>query len=172
MSAVESRIMNSRYSLGLSGMHGWELDGSPQLDFTEVDPSVCFPLSGVMGSSFYRGVLEYKAEAVLGVVTNLSDRGILGLSPVGIRYNFTVLGGRLVPYVDGTLGAVYLNVHRDIQGTRFNFIETVGAGVRYFVTDGLALGAGFRYRHLSNADIRKPNHGLDTGFVVVGLSYY
>jgi opacity protein-like surface antigen len=172
-SALEERLVSNDYSVGLTVDRGWSLNhGARGLDFYEAMPSVTFPISGVMGRSFYRGMFEYKVEGLVGVVTNRSDRGIAGLSPVGLRYNFTPVGAKVSPYIEGLLGGVYLNVHRDVQGTRFNFIESIGAGVNCFATEKLAFNIGFRYRHLSNADIREPNKGANTAFLVLGLSYF
>lgn len=171
-SSYEMRLAETGYGVGLMGGYGVEVGDPPELDIAQVMPSVSFPVTGAVGDGFYRGVLEYKIEGVLGYVDNLNHRGQLGLSPVGFRYNLTGSGGRLVPFVEAMLGAVYLNVPKTIQGTRFNFTESFGAGVRVFVSEGFALEASARFRHLSNAGIREPNPGINTAFVLVGVSYY
>jgi len=168
----EATIAGSGYGFGMLGGYGIEMGKPPSLDFALLHPYVTLPLTGPVGGSFYRGVLEYKIEGGLGYVDNLSHRGEAGLSPVGLRYNFTASGGRLVPYVEGTLGMVYLNVPKTLQGTRFNFTESAGVGVRYFVSDRVSVDIQARYRHLSNAGIREPNPGFNTGFLLVGISYY
>lgn len=168
----EATIAGSSYGVGISGGYGIELGKPPSLDFALLHPYVTLPLTGPVGGSFYRGVLEYKIEGDLGYVDSLGHRGEAGLSPVGLRYNFTASGGRVVPYVEGLLGMVYLNVPKTVQGTRFNFTESAGVGVRYFVSDRVSVDVQARYRHLSNAGIREPNPGFNTGFLLVGISYY
>ena len=169
---AEELIVTSRYSVGILGGYGFEIGSKPTLDFAEVLPYLTFPISDVMGRSFYRGVFEYKAEAVLGVITNMNNHGIVGISPVGIRYNFTALGGDFVPYLEILAGGVYANVPHAVQGTRGNFIETVSLGANYFVSKKTALQLQVRYRHLSNAGIKLPNPGINTVSFFVGLDYY
>jgi len=168
----EKILSNSKYSLGLLAGYGFELFGRPDLGLVEVLPSVAFPIDSIKGKIFYRGVLEYKIEPVLGLFSEYNDHGEVGIFPLGLRYNFTALDGRLMPYIEGQLGAVYLDVPKKIQGTRFNFMESAGAGVRYFLSDKLAVNIQARYKHMSNAGIRKPNGGISSAFLLLGLDYY
>lgn len=171
-SSYEKKIAETGYGLGLMGGYGIEVGKAPKLDIAQVMPWVSFPITDAVGEGFYRGVIEYRVEGVLGYVDNLNHRGQFGLSPVGFRYNLTASGGRLIPFVECTLGAVYLDVPKEIQGTRFNFTESFGVGMRVFVSDGFALEVSGRFRHLSNGGIKEPNPGINTVFVVVGVSYY
>jgi hypothetical protein len=171
-SAYEAVLADSGYGLGVLGGYGVEVGDPPELDIAQVMPFISFPLSGPVGKGIFRGVPEYKVEAVIGYVDNFDQRGQVGINPVGLRYNLTAAGGRVVPFVEGVLGVAYLNVPKKVQGTRFSFTEGIGAGVRVFVSDGFALEVSGRYRHLSNAGIRKPNPGINTAFILVGFSYY
>lgn len=78
--------------------------------------------------------------------------------------------GRVRPYAEAGLGAALFS--RDRLGgkdfsTRFQFSEHVGLGVefaeRWF--------AGLQYSHYSNADIEKPNDGLDLHQIVIGMHF-
>lgn len=172
---TEDIIANTGYSIGMAAGYGVGVEvfgAHNHADFVHVLPSVSFPLSGVMGGSFYRGVLEYKIEPVFGLMTNLDNRVEAGLSPVGLRYNFTALDGPAVPYFEVLLGGVYINTPRGVHAEGFNFIESAAVGVRYFLTERTAVDIGARFRHLSNAGIREPNGGLNNVFLLVGLSYY
>jgi len=168
----EEVIANTNYSLGLMSGYGFKLGDRPRLDVTEMLPFIAFPISGVVGRSFYRGVFEYKIEPVLGLLTSFNNRGEAGLSPIGVRYNFTGLSGRTVPYVEGQLGAVYLDVPNSVQGSTFNFITGAAAGIKYFITQKTALNLQCRYRHLSNAGIDTPNPGINSVQLLVGISHY
>lgn len=171
-SSYEKTIAETSYGLGFMGGYGIEVGNPPELDIAQVMPSVSLPMTGAVGDGFYRGVLEYRIEGVLGYVDNFNHRGQLGLNPIGFRYNLTASGNRLVPFVECMLGVVYLNVPKKIQGTRFNFTESFGAGMRVFVSDGFAVEVSGRFRHLSNGGIKEPNPGINTVFVLVGVSYY
>jgi len=47
-----------------------------------------------------------------------------------------------------------------------------GAGLSYFVTDSLAVNAGYRFQHISNGHTSTPNRGVDSDSGVVGVSFY
>lgn len=171
-SVYENAIANSSYSLGLQAGYGIRLWDNPHIDIALALPSVSFPISGVRGRSWYRGIWEYKVEGVFGIITNLNDRAEIGLSPVGLKYNFTGAGTRLVPYSELLLGAEYFNVPRTVQGTRFNFRVSYGLGCQYFITQGTALNLEARFEHVSNAGIREPNLGVNSGFLLAGMNFY
>jgi opacity protein-like surface antigen len=162
-------------SLSLQGGYGakvWD-QNHHVLSTALLLPSVYLPISDVlMEKTIFRGVLQWKFEAVLGLMTTENNRGIAGGSPIGLRYNFTRGNGRFVPYAETTLGAGYVNVHKDVQGTRFNFIETASLGTQYFLSDKLSLDVQARYMHISNAGLHEPNRGQNLMFGIVGVNYY
>jgi lipid A 3-O-deacylase len=47
-----------------------------------------------------------------------------------------------------------------------------GAGLSYFVTNALAVNAGYRFQHISNAHTSDPNRGFNSDSGVIGVSYY
>jgi len=75
------------------------------------------------------------------------------------------------PYIKAGLGMVYMTQHTREQSTQFNFIEQGGLGLHYFFRKNTAFTLEGRFRHLSNASIKHPNTGINTYFVVAGLSY-
>jgi len=74
------------------------------------------------------------------------------------------------PYIKAGVGMVYMTQHTREQGTQFNFSEQVGAGIHYFFWKNTAFTIEGRYRHVSNAGMRKPNKGLQSYFALVGIS--
>lgn len=78
----------------------------------------------------------------------------------------------LYPYLEGGVGMIYMTQHTREQSTQFNFTQQIGAGITYFLKDGLAISAGYRYRHLSNASIDSPNRGIDSNSVIFSLSFF
>ena len=78
---------------------------------------------------------------------------------------------RFQPYVKAGAGVIYLTQHAKEQSTQCNFIEYAGAGINYFFKPDTAFTLEYRYRHLSNASIRRPNGGIDTHFILTGISY-
>jgi hypothetical protein len=77
---------------------------------------------------------------------------------------------KFYPYIEGGLGMVHLTQQTREQATQFNFNETVGIGMTYFLKKNLTLNLGYRYRHISNASIKRPNKGIDTNLFICGVS--
>jgi hypothetical protein len=78
---------------------------------------------------------------------------------------------KLQPYVKTGAGFVYITQHTLEQGTQFNFIEYGGTGIHYFVFKNTALTFEYRFRHLSNADIKDPNAGINSYLILGGICY-
>ena len=52
------------------------------------------------------------------------------------------------------------------------FLLQAGVGVHYFATDALALTAGVRFSHCSNANLGERNTGLNAVMPYVVLSFF
>ncbi|MCU0651772.1 MAG: acyloxyacyl hydrolase [Candidatus Omnitrophica bacterium] len=78
---------------------------------------------------------------------------------------------KLQLYAKAGVGVSYMTNHTWEQSTQFNFIESGGLGAKYFLTKNFALIAEGRMRHLSNAGVKQPNHGINTYFALAGVSY-
>ena len=76
------------------------------------------------------------------------------------------------PYVKAGAGFDYMTLHTYEQSTQFNFIEQGAIGIHYFFTKNTAFTLEGRIRHLSNASIEEPNHGINTYYVVTGITYH
>jgi len=93
--------------------------------------------------------------------------GEIGLTPV-FRLQPNELKG---PYLEGGIGMHLLSQSMLADkrfGTRFQFGEHVGVGFRFGATSAFDLG--YRFQHLSNADIKRPNNGIN--FHQVRLQYH
>jgi len=72
----------------------------------------------------------------------------------------------------GGVGVDWFSLHPQEQGTQVNFVPQVGLGLRVPLRCGRwYLRLEYRYRHLSNAGMDSPNHGIDAHCVLVGLSW-
>lgn len=108
------------------------------------------------------GRLSHDARA--GQNGNITD---IGFTPV-FRWQRDDLKGF---YLEGGIGAHYLS--RTSLGdkrlsTQFQFGDHVGFGYRFGAKG--ALDVGFRYQHLSNGGIKKPNDGLN--FQQIRVQYH
>ena len=118
----------------------------------------------------YPGLVEFVEEPGFALV-------IAPDSNVEIANNFLFKIGilpetsKFQPYFKGGAGMIYITQHTREQGSQFNFNQYAGAGFHYFFKKNMAFTAEYRYRHLSNADIDKPNSGINAHMGLIGISY-
>ena len=166
-------IISNDYSVGIQGGYGdkvWD-NNHFRLNTALFQPYFTIPLTNVIMKDWItRGILEYKLEIPIGLITTLNDRCMAGVVPVSLRYDFTGLRDRLVPYASASFGVVYLDVPREVQGTRYNFVINAAVGAQYFIYGKWTIGAECRFTHLSNAGIQEPNRGQNylMGLVEIG----
>ncbi len=89
----------------------------------------------------------------------------------GVQYLYP-LTENLRPYLLASVGPHYISYNSESQSPGFNFLLTAGAGFYYFLDKKTALNLGWRFRHISNAGLRRPNDGLNIHCGVAGLSFF
>lgn len=107
---------------------------------------------------------ELGADALPGQNARLAD---IGFTPT-LRWQRDDLRGL---YAEGGIGARYLSgttLGGKRLSTRFQFGDHIGFGYRFGPKGAFDLA--YRYQHLSNADIKRPNDGLD--FHQLRLQYW
>lgn len=67
-------------------------------------------------------------------------------------------------------GPHYFSAVTERQAPGFIFSDNFGAGFYYFLYKDWAVNAGFRLRHMSNAQTRLPNSGINTFNFMIGIS--
>lgn len=87
------------------------------------------------------------------------------------RFHFLGLG-RVVPYIEvaGAMGGTDLSV-REIDSD-FTFWLALGGGASVFITERVALYAGYRLVHVSNGGSDDPNRGFEAHTGLAGVSFY
>ena len=125
---------------------------------------------GPTGSGIVRGALEVGLEPYYQRYTEPSSAFWAGLGLV-LRYHFLSLG-RFVPYAEIAGGAGGTDLRVKEIDSDFAFLLWGGVGASYFVTDSMALYAGYRYQHVSNGNTSEPNRGFESHVGVFGVSYY
>ena len=95
----------------------------------------------------------------------------VGGSPIGAQVNF-VHFRRVEPFLTSGGGFLYFN-HRMFGATQFNFTAQLGGGVQLFTSSRrTAIDLGYKYHHISNANLGNQNPGLDSHMLFVGLSLF
>lgn len=87
------------------------------------------------------------------------------------KIGFLPQSAKFQPYAKIGVGLDYMTLHTREQSTQFNFIDLVGAGFHYFFRKNMAFTFEYRYRHLSNAGMSSPNHGINSHFALTGINY-
>lgn len=91
---------------------------------------------------------------------------IVGLTPV---FNYTWKTGSVKPFLELGGGPQYLSdvtIENEFKSTQFQFGSILGLGIQ---TDRFEIG--YRYLHISNANIELPNPGTDFHNLHLGLKF-
>jgi hypothetical protein len=88
---------------------------------------------------------------------------------IGFKHMYPVWKNIYTYILIGT-GPHFVTVHSIKQARGFIFSDNFGAGFYFFNNKNIALNTGFRLRHLSNANIKLPNSGINTFNYFIGIS--
>jgi opacity protein-like surface antigen len=121
--------------------------------------------------SRYHLNLKWVVEPWVAGITNHQNAIELGVSPLLFKLDYDA-GQTVVPFFFGGEGVLYTGLQGVNISGPFEFSSFAGAGVHFFLTDQIALSLSYRLRHISNAGIKHPNHGLNTQFVLIGLEKF
>jgi hypothetical protein len=95
-----------------------------------------------------------------------------GISPVGFQADFLPLH-RVQPFFSGDGGFIYFSDRvLSPQGSQLMYTIDYGTGVNIFNHKNQAITIGYRYQHLSNANISQHNPGTDANTFYVGVSRF
>lgn len=115
-------------------------------------------------------LLQFQIEPFISLVSS-PDTNVEAGTSFFLKAGILPHTSKFQPYIKAGLGMVYMTQHTREQSTQFNFIEQGGLGMHYFFRKNTAFTLEGRFRHLSNASIKHPNSGINTYFVVAGISY-
>lgn len=102
----------------------------------------------------------------------LGEEDVLALSALAAyRRNFLVRGSTALGY-DLAAGFVYFTEHVEGQATKANFTEQVGLTFQLATGLNSALTVDYRFCHTSNANLKRPNAGINTSILSIGHTWY
>lgn len=91
-------------------------------------------------------------------------------SNLGLEYRWNVSGKTALTAAIGA-GPHFITVKTRQQHRGFIFSDNFTAGLHQKLGDsGMNLDLKMRFRHISNANLAKPNIGIDSWFVIAGLT--
>jgi len=95
-----------------------------------------------------------------------------GVSPVGFRASFFP-ESRVQPFLSTDGGFIYFDDRvLSPQGSQFMYTIDYGGGIQIFRKARQAISIGYRYQHLSNANISHHNPGMDANTFYVAVSRF
>lgn len=95
-----------------------------------------------------------------------------GISPVGFETDF-LPAKRVQPFLSTNGGALYFDQRvLSPQGSQFMYTIDFGAGIHIFRKARQDWSLGYRYQHLSNANISEHNPGTDANTFYVAVSRF
>jgi lipid A 3-O-deacylase len=142
----------------------------PTINYSITEIQVGYMLTGIIGTNWYRGNIEILGEGFGCDIFQGPGNYIAGGTIWG-RYNFVQPAWRLVPFLQGGMGATSTDIDQQYVGQAFQFNLEIGIGARYLINPRWSLLAEFRYQHISNADTGSHNIGINSIGPILGFSY-
>jgi hypothetical protein len=155
---------------------GFSLGFSGNGDGHDVEYVAAFPSFGVgisdlkWQSHWYRGSFDLVGEGEFIKSFEPNDGFSAGAAFL-VRYNFQSWMS-FVPYAQAGAGVGYLDFDIMDQEDGLIFYPQLGLGLHYFLTDRVAVNTSLRLHHMSNAGTDFPNNGINSGLVLVGLTFF
>lgn len=140
------------------------------ISFLNAAPRVSYLFFSPFGSGLLRSALEPGVEGWFQYYLSPNEATAEGVK-LAMRYHLIGFG-RLVPYFEATAGAGGTSLRVKEIDSAFTFVVEAGGGLAYFVTDTVALNAGYRFQHISNGHTSSPNRGFNSDTGIGGVSFY
>jgi lipid A 3-O-deacylase len=119
---------------------------------------------------WYRGNWEFLAELFGGPQFHPNLAYVVGVTPFA-RYNFAT-GTRWIPFFDAGAGLSATDIGLPDLSTTFEFNVQLGAGTHWFFQRNAAATVQYRWLHLSNASIQKPNPSVNSSIFLAGVTWF
>ena len=162
--------MQLGYGEGFSPGFTAQGDGR-KVRYLYVFPGFGVGISDVKGENkWYRGNFDLLAGGVFIRNFEPSNGFSAGVNFL-VRYNF-LMWQRYVPFVEAGAGIGYLDFDLEDQEDGLIFYPQAGVGLHYFLINSLSADISLSLHHMSNAGTNMPNDGINSGLVLLGLTYY
>jgi hypothetical protein len=87
---------------------------------------------------------------------------------INLDYSYLVAPKAMIKTCVGT-GPHFITAYTNQQARGFIFSDNLSAGFEKQLGTAFALRAMIRFRHISNANLKKPNKGIDTWLIMIGI---
>jgi len=155
---------------GYTTSHDIPSGAGPTVRSVLVMPHLGYVLTDPLGSGPLKGNLEVVGEPFVQLFTDPDDRAAVGASAL-LRWIFAT-GTSVLPYVEGGVGIMGGDLDLRQTNCGVNFVLEGGAGGLVFLGERWALTGGYRFQHVSNANICSRNLGINSSLFTLGVSYF
>ena len=147
----------------------------PSIDYGLDSLRLGIMLNDPAGPGLLQGNFELLGEVFAGPVVE-GPGNVLAGGTLVFRYNFVQPHASLIPYVQVGAGGVYSDIPEKESGGLISlpveFNLQAGAGTRIMLNDRWSIVIEGAYRHISNAEIKKPNFGIDSVGGNLGFGFF
>ncbi len=154
---------------GFNVGYGYSFSSKNDIRFANFYPYLGYVMTDPVGGSWYRGTLQGIVEGAFSFVFKNQRSYSSGLNFI-LRYNFLSSSEKWRPYIQGVAGFLLTNLRARSFGSNFNFCTGGAAGLQYFLNPSNAVSVEWRAFHISNADIKRQNGGLNMNNFFMGYS--
>ena len=165
--------------IGVWGGFGYGIDNNslPEGNYSPTNFSVQFAYKGLfLRDDTVQGREDFLLflEPQYNFVVIKSEKGHIqewdGGLATGLKYNYKLLPSLTLSFQVAS-GPHWYSATTSRQAPGFLFSNHVGLALYQKLSERLSLSFMFKIRHMSNADTRQPNHGINTNNYVWGLTY-
>jgi lipid A 3-O-deacylase len=130
-----------------------------------------FNLNSLFGIKSDAGKVQFILEPFYNTIDSPLSGYETGCS-IGLRYLHELAGPAGI-YFEGSVAPMYLSIDTSEQGAGgFNFLDQLGTGLQFRLSDNSAVYAGYRFRHISHAGlVDRSNAGINSNAFIVGFSW-
>jgi lipid A 3-O-deacylase len=152
---------------GLAAVFGKTFDPVDNIYFTQLSGFIMWDYDKVW-HHWAPDPLRFKVEGTAGLTVSPNIRAMVSVGMMALYYLEFIASDRLVPYLEGGIGAVYTDFQVEGQGSRFNFNPQIGIGVEFKVNSGKPFFTALRLSHISNAGLQDENRGVNSVVWMLG----
>lgn len=147
----------------------------PGIDFVTLLPRFGYVFAEFGEKPPWKGSLQAVVEAVPALVAFEDSQTIYGGGfNLLLRYDIST-GTRLVPFLEGGAGVLISTPQStepksQFRASQFNFTLQIAPGLRYFLSKRTAISVEYRFHHISDAGLTEDNPGINSDFLLLGVS--
>lgn len=155
----------SRYGLGM--VMGNTYDSAGKIGFALLSGVALFDYDKIWQHPA-PAPLRFKVEVSLGSTWTKEKEFMASAGIFALYFLDRFSGHGCRPYVEGGIGGIYTEWKVEGQGSHLNFNPQMGIGTEFFIGSGPPFYTAMRLHHISNANLKDDNRGVNSIVFVLG----